>query len=749
MTVARTQQRVGLISAIPALADAELNYASDEQCWYFGHSGNKRLVRLLVNPQSGTSYTIVRADHSKLVALDNADPIAVSLPQAGSTGFEHGWFTWLLNWGVGDATITPATSTINGAATLVLEQGEAALIVSDATNYFAVVVSVGGSGAETFIDLTDTPSAYTGHGDKLLAVTNAEDGVAFAPVTLDSSGVATFPDGGAVRGPTGPGETLGIYAYDSGAAAYAAALLVQPGASGTVVDIEATEVLTLTGGNTANGLVIRTADANEAAVQISCWDGIGSAYVVVFSAEADGTGAANVILTAGQSGTVSIRTGESAGAIVQLQGYSGAGQVTFITVTGHATTPTCKLDNVTSNTNFNPTTNDAGALGTTSLGWSDLHLAAGGVINWANGEITLTETDNATLTLAGCVLVADVAYTPAELTDWNSGADPGNVANALDQLAERVTGVEGAGGATQVDVYNVADSPATWTKPAGAKAVEVILIGGGGGGGSGRRGASGTDRAGGGGGGGGGYSRMIFDADILGATETVTVGAGGAGGAAVTANSTNGNAGGDGGDTSFGDWLVAGGSSFAISNGGGVGGALEGNGGAGGTAFTVAGGPGGRGNVGLTDSNSQSNRGGQGQSGTGDNCFGQPEQTRAYLPRGGGGGGGINSSNTIAATGGNGGDAGLNGLPTPIDGGLGAVAASSDATAGSSAPTGYPQGGGGGGGGSGSSTASRKTGGNGGLYGGGGGGGGASLNGANSGAGGNGGDGVAVVITYF
>ncbi len=41
-------------------------------------------------------------------------------------------------------------------------------------------------------------------------------------------------------------------------------------------------------------------------------------------------------------------------------------------------------------TAYSPTTNDAAALGTTSLGWSDLHLATGGVINWANGLVTLT-----------------------------------------------------------------------------------------------------------------------------------------------------------------------------------------------------------------------------------------------------------------------------------------------------------------------------------------------------------------------
>jgi len=47
-----------------------------------------------------------------------------------------------------------------------------------------------------------------------------------------------------------------------------------------------------------------------------------------------------------------------------------------------------------------PATNDGAALGTTDLGWSDVHLATGGVINWANGETTITGAAD-TLTLAG------------------------------------------------------------------------------------------------------------------------------------------------------------------------------------------------------------------------------------------------------------------------------------------------------------------------------------------------------------
>ena len=83
----------------------------------------------------------------------------------------------------------------------------------------------------------------------------------------------------------------------------------------------------------------------------------------------------------------------------------------------------------------------------------------------------------------------------------------------------------------------------TWTKPAGAKMVQVELVGGGGGGGGGRRGATSTARGGGGGGAGAGHTVLLIDQESLGVTETVTVGAGGAGGAAA-GNDTNGGAGG-------------------------------------------------------------------------------------------------------------------------------------------------------------------------------------------------------------
>lgn len=50
--------------------------------------------------------------------------------------------------------------------------------------------------------------------------------------------------------------------------------------------------------------------------------------------------------------------------------------------------------------NITPGTSDQGTLGTTSLMWSDLFLASGGVINWNNGNMTLTHAAGS-LTFAG------------------------------------------------------------------------------------------------------------------------------------------------------------------------------------------------------------------------------------------------------------------------------------------------------------------------------------------------------------
>jgi hypothetical protein len=85
---------------------------------------------------TGTSDTLNDSDLGYVVTYSNASAVAVSLAQASvSNLFMDGWAVWVKNKGAGAVTITPATSTIDGAATLVLAQNQGALIWSDGTNY--------------------------------------------------------------------------------------------------------------------------------------------------------------------------------------------------------------------------------------------------------------------------------------------------------------------------------------------------------------------------------------------------------------------------------------------------------------------------------------------------------------------------------------------------------------------------------------------------------------------------------------
>ena len=90
---------------------------------------------------TGTSDVLANSDQGYVVTYSNGSAIAVSLAQAGSSNlFLAGWATMVQNLGAGTVTITPATSTINGVATLTLATGMGAFIWSDGTNYRAYFI---------------------------------------------------------------------------------------------------------------------------------------------------------------------------------------------------------------------------------------------------------------------------------------------------------------------------------------------------------------------------------------------------------------------------------------------------------------------------------------------------------------------------------------------------------------------------------------------------------------------------------
>ena len=106
----------------------------------FGQN-NARMLSI-PNAQTGTTYTFVAADTTRVVTFNNASPVAVSLPNGATFGFGAGTMLSVMNLGAGQVTITCSSCTINGVATLVLSQNSGADIYggtgTPAVNYVAL-----------------------------------------------------------------------------------------------------------------------------------------------------------------------------------------------------------------------------------------------------------------------------------------------------------------------------------------------------------------------------------------------------------------------------------------------------------------------------------------------------------------------------------------------------------------------------------------------------------------------------------
>lgn len=309
--------------------------------------------------------------------------------------------------------------------------------------------------------------------------------------------------------------------------------------------------------------------------------------------------------------------------------------------------------------------------------------------------------------------VAGVLQSPASLL-VDADVDPA-AAIAQSKIANLTTDLGNKAGTAQVDVYTTPGTY-TWTKPAGAKSVSLMMFGGGGGGASGAKNASqAAARVGGGGGAGGGYFHVVVPSSALESTETVIVGVGGTAGGARNTDGA-GITGGAGGNSQFANFRALGG---------------------------VAGGGTGSGGAAVQASNNGGSASGTGSAGGG----GVPSSlTVAFQPGGpgGGGGGGILAGGQTTSAGGAGGRNNVLNLAGGINGTI-----NNPGGNGAAAPTNYPTPGSGGGGGGASVTGNGGNGGAGGYPAAGGGGGGATETGAQSGAGGAGAAGMVIVTTYF
>lgn len=151
-----------------------------------------------VNNQSGViSYTVVSGDNSKLIVLSDAAAVAVTLPNANTLAST--WMTIVTNLGAGTVTITPTTSTIDGAASLTLAQFQGVVIFGDGTNYFTERGrATGGSGTVTSVaiavptGLSVSGSPITTSGTITISWANESANTFLAGPTTGAAAAPTF-----------------------------------------------------------------------------------------------------------------------------------------------------------------------------------------------------------------------------------------------------------------------------------------------------------------------------------------------------------------------------------------------------------------------------------------------------------------------------------------------------------------------------------------------------------------------------
>lgn len=148
-------------------------------------------LSLTINAQTGTTYTVLDGDCGKLISLNNASPVSVTLPQANGSTFVSGWSVDFQNKGAGAVTITPTTSTINGGSSLVLAQNQGMHCDSDGSNY-TCVLGVGAGGGSGTVTNVGTGTGLAGGPITATGTLAVADGVTLQTVYAE---MATYTTG--------------------------------------------------------------------------------------------------------------------------------------------------------------------------------------------------------------------------------------------------------------------------------------------------------------------------------------------------------------------------------------------------------------------------------------------------------------------------------------------------------------------------------------------------------------------------
>jgi len=156
------------------------------------------LLAMTQNAQTGTTYSFVLTDFTKLVTLSNASAVAVTLPLEATVAWPAGTQLRLLNQGAGTVTVAGAVGvTINGSP-LTLTQYKGANLIKTGTNTWTFIPFASGVGAADF----SNTATGTYSGFKYLTFTTS------STITISTAGFADLVIvGGGGRG--GSGGTAG------------------------------------------------------------------------------------------------------------------------------------------------------------------------------------------------------------------------------------------------------------------------------------------------------------------------------------------------------------------------------------------------------------------------------------------------------------------------------------------------------------------------------------------------------------
>ncbi len=106
-------------------------------------------TNVVENRGSTTSDPIISGYMGKTLTYNSGSSVAISLPAAGSAGFEAGKSFSVVNRGTGTDTLTAASGLINTATTAAIGPDSGGFFISDGTNWVKFATGSGGGGSGT------------------------------------------------------------------------------------------------------------------------------------------------------------------------------------------------------------------------------------------------------------------------------------------------------------------------------------------------------------------------------------------------------------------------------------------------------------------------------------------------------------------------------------------------------------------------------------------------------------------------